>query len=83
MKAAEVFNLINVGGTDHLRKKLKKYGLEERMKVLKDCYPHVGSSNRSLKFFKENFSVELGALASVECDVDRAVQLYRRAEKNK
>lgn len=82
MTASEILNLINIGATDHLRMKLKKYGIEERMRVLSLCIPHVKDSGRSLKFFKENFSVELGALVVAEGDIEKAVSLYKNA-KNK
>lgn len=80
MTAQEAINLINVGGTDHLRKKLKKYGLEDRMKILRDCIPYVSSSGKSLKFFKENFSKEIGALLTTNNNIEKAVELYRKAE---
>ena len=82
MKPSEILNLINIGAVDHLRMKLKKYGIEERMKVLNLCIPYVKDSGKSLKFFKENFSVELGALIVAEGDIDKAVSLYKNA-KNK
>lgn len=76
-----MINLINVGATDRLRKKLKKFGMNERMIHLQKCIPFIKDSKRYIKFFKENFSAEIGALVIADGDIDVAVDIYKKASK--
>jgi hypothetical protein len=80
VKAQEVNQLLRYGAQDRVRKKLKKLALPERMKSLSACIPFVKASQQSLKFFKENFSAEIGAILIAEGDIDRAVSLYHAAK---
>jgi hypothetical protein len=43
----------------------------------------VKSSPQNLKFFKENFSAEIGAILMADGDLDKAVNLYQTAKKIK
>jgi hypothetical protein len=83
MKAQEVNQLLRFGAKDRVRKKLKRLAIPERMVSLNDCIPIVKQSPTNLKFFKENFSVELGAIMLAEGDLDQAVKLYNSAKKIK
>jgi hypothetical protein len=80
MKAQEVNQLLGYGAQDRVRKKLKRLALPERMKSLSACIPLVKSSPQNLKFFKENFSAEIGAILIAEGDITRAVSLYHTAK---
>jgi hypothetical protein len=81
MTGLEINNLIQVGATDLARKKLKRMGMTDRLKTLNDCVPYVNESPKSLKFFQENFSKELGAIMMAERDLEKAETLYRSASK--
>ena len=83
MKAFEVNQLLGYGARDRVRMKLKKLALPERMKSLSACIPFVKASPQNLKFFKENFSAEIGAILIAEGDVDHAVSLYHAAKRIK
>jgi hypothetical protein len=83
MKAFEVNQLLGYGAHDRVRMKLKKLALPERMKSLSACIPYVKSSPQNLKFFKENFSAEIGAILMADGDLDKAVNLYQTAKKIK
>lgn len=83
MKAFEVNQLLGYGAHDRVRMKLKKLALPERMKSLSACIPYVKSSPGNLKFFKENFSAEIGAILIAEGDIDQAVSLYYSAKRIK
>lgn len=80
MTGSEINDLIRVGATDRVRKKLKRMGLKDRLKVLHKCIPYVNVTTESLKFFKENFSLELGAIMMASEDLDKAESLYRSAK---
>jgi len=83
MTGQDVDSLIRYGATDRVRKHLKRLGMQARMKLLKDCIPNVNATTESLRFFKEHFSKEIGALMMAEQDVDKAVILYNTAKKIK
>lgn len=83
MTPTQAINLINAGGTDNLRRKIKKYGIPERMKFLKGCIPYIKSSNKSLKFFRDHFAIEIGSLITAEEDIDKAVKLYQGSKSRK
>ena len=83
MRVEEINQLLRFGAKDRVRKKLKRLAIPERMVSLNDCIPIVKQSPVNLKFFKENFSVELGAIMLAEGDLDRAVKLYNSAKKIK
>ncbi len=80
MNGQEIDTLIRYGATDRARKHLKRLGMRARMKLLQDCIPNVNATPQSLKFFKENFSREIGALMMAEQDIDKAVTLYNTAK---
>jgi hypothetical protein len=81
MTGLEIHSLIQAGATDRARKKLKRMGMSDRLKTLKDCIPYVNADSRNLKFFKENFAVELGAIYAADHDLEKAETLYRSASK--
>jgi len=81
MTGPEMINLIEVGAADRLRKKLKKYGIEERMRKLNECIPYISTSLRVVNFFSDNFKFEVGALVLCERDVMKAVDIYRSVNK--
>lgn len=83
MNGHEIDTLIRYGATDRARKHLKRLGMNARMKLLQDCIPNVNATPQSLKFFKEHFSREIGALMMAEQDIDKAVELYNTAKKMK
>jgi hypothetical protein len=70
-----------MGAYDRVRKQLKRLAIPERMKALEGCVPLVKQSPSNLKFFKENFSSELGAILMSNGDLENAVTLYRSALK--
>ena len=83
MKAFEINQLLSYGATDRVRKKLKRLAIPERMVSLNDCIPIVKQSPLHLKFFKENFSVELGAIMMANGNLDEAVKLYQNSKRIK
>ncbi len=80
MTGSEIDTLLKHGAVDRVRKHLKRLGIPQRMKLLQDCIPNVASTTESLQFFKENFSVEIGAIMCAEQDLEKAVTLYRTAK---
>jgi len=80
MTGQDIDSLIRYGATDRVRKNLKRLGMKARMRILQECIPNVNASPESLKFFKENFSKEIGALMMAEQDIDKAVSLYNAAK---
>jgi hypothetical protein len=83
MNAEEISTLIRYGATDKARRHLKKLGIYQRLKTLQGCVPYVNATKSSLKFFKENFSVEIGAIMAAEQDLNKAERLYRAAKSYK
>jgi transcription initiation factor TFIIIB Brf1 subunit/transcription initiation factor TFIIB len=83
MNGQEIDTLIRFGATDKARRHLKRLGMNARMKLLQDCIPNVNATEKSLKFFKENFSREIGALMMAEQDIDKAVVIYNNAKSMK
>ena len=80
MKAPELNQLLNAKAYDRIRKKLKRLGMHERMTSLKEGFNLINTSAANLKFFKENFSVEIGAILVAKGDIDEAVSLYNRSK---
>lgn len=76
-QAAKIDRLIENGAVDKPRTILKKMAMKERMNALMDLWMVINKSPRHLKFFKENFSVELGALIKAEYNTDEAVKIYK------
>jgi len=81
MKASDVNSLLRVGAYDRLRKKLKRLAIPERMSSLKESLHLVNSSPGSLKFFQENFSIEIGAILTANHDLTKAVKLYEKSKR--
>lgn len=81
MKTQEIKMLLDLGAKDRVRKYLKRLAIPERMKALEGCIPLVKQTPSNLKFFKENFSQELGALVISNGDLDVATDLYKSAQK--
>ena len=59
MTGQEIEALLKYGAIDKARKHLKRLAIPQRMKLLQECIPTVNGTTESLKFFKENFSVEI------------------------
>lgn len=83
MKAFELNNLLRVGAQAKVRQHLKKLSIKDRMPLLHELIPYVGDSPSNLKFFKENFSQEIGALIAADYDYDKADLLYNTAKRMK
>ena len=77
MNATQINTLIETGATDIVRKKLKRMGIGDRLKTLNNCIPNVTQSGASLKFFRENFAKEIGAVIMSEGDLAKAELLFR------
>lgn len=80
MRAQEASALVNIGAGDRVRQYLKRLSLKERLPLLHDLIPYVDTTPQSLKFFRENFSQEIGALISVGYDYEKAEKLYNTAK---
>ena len=80
MKANQIYHLIQVGAHDRVRAHLKRLALNERIPLLHECWPFVNASPAHLKFFRNHFSQELGALVTADYDYARAETLYRSAK---
>lgn len=80
MKAFEISNLIRVGAVVKVRSYLKRLALKERLPLLRDCMPYVSDSDVHLKFFRDNFAQEIGALVSADYDYEKAEQIYNSAK---
>ena len=83
MTGPEISTLLRYGANDRVRKYLKKLAINQRLKILQDCVPYVNATQSSLKFFKENFAVEIGAIMAAEQDLEKAETLYRTAKSYK
>lgn len=81
MRAQEISSLLSVGAYDRIRKKLKRLAILERMNSLNSCFHLINSTPANLKFFKENFSIEIGALLVAERDGQKATELYNNSLK--
>jgi hypothetical protein len=81
MTAPQAINLINAGGTDNLRRKIKKYAIPERIKFLNSCIPYLSQNKKAVYFFREHFSKEIGACLMAESNLDKAIEIYNKAVK--
>jgi hypothetical protein len=73
-------HLINQDAPLQVRQHLKKLSLKDRLPVLHDLIPYVNETPRNLKFFRENFSQEIGALISANYDYEKAEKIYNTAK---
>jgi hypothetical protein len=80
MRAQEASALVNMGAESRVRQYLKRLSLKERLPLLHDLIPYVDSTPGSLKFFRDNFSQEIGALISAKYDYEKAERLYNTAK---
>jgi hypothetical protein len=80
MRAQEASALVNMGAESRVRQYLKRLSLKERLPLLHDIIPYVDSTPGSLKFFRDNFSQEIGALISAKYDYEKAERLYNTAK---
>jgi hypothetical protein len=80
MRAQEASALVNMGAESRVRQYLKRLSLKERLPLLHDLIPYVDSTPMSLKFFRDNFSQEIGALISAKYDYEKAERLYNTAK---
>lgn len=83
MRAQEASALVNMGAESRVRQYLKRLSLKERLPLLHDLIPYVDQTPQSLKFFKENFSQEIGALIVANYDYEKAEKIYHGAKKLK
>lgn len=83
MKHTEVSNLLQARAGDRVRRKLKRLSIPERMKTLNECIPIIQASPYNLKFFSNNFSVEIGAIMMADRDIEKAVNMYYSSKGNK
>ena len=80
MRAQEASALVNMGAGGKVRQHLKRLSLKERLPLLHDLIPYVDTTPQSLKFFRDNFSQEIGALISAKYDYEKAEKLYNTAK---
>jgi hypothetical protein len=80
MRAQEASALVNMGAGDRVRQHLKRLSLKDRIPLLHDLIPYVDQTPQSLKFFREHFSQEIGALISAKYDYEKAEKLYNAAK---
>lgn len=80
MTAIEIHRLIQVGAQLKVRQYLKKLSIKDRLPLLHDCMPWVTETQANLKFFKDNFSQEFGALSKAAFDYVRAEEIYNGAK---
>lgn len=80
MTPQQIANLVNQGAEHEVRIRLKKLSLKDRLPKLWDIAPFVNSTPRTLKFFRENFSQELGAVMMAQGDFEKAERLYRQSK---
>jgi hypothetical protein len=83
MRAPEIHSLISAGASDRARQYLKKLSLRDRLPVLHDLIPYVNQTPRNLRFFRDNFSQEIGALISSNYNYEEAEKLYNSAKKSR
>ena len=80
MRADKAINLIRVGAQDTVRQYLKRLSLKDRLPVLHEMVPYVNDTPENLKFFRSNFSQEIGALIAAEYDYAKAEKIYNAAK---
>ena len=80
MRAQEIHALINMGAGDRVRQYLKKLSLKDRLPALHDLIPYVDQTPQNLKFFRDHFAQEIGALISAKYDYEKAEKLYNTAK---
>jgi hypothetical protein len=80
MRADKAINLIKVGAQDTVRQYLKRLSLRDRLPVLHEMVPYVNDTPENLKFFRNHFSQEIGALIAAEYDYTRAEKIYNAAK---
>ena len=80
MKAQKIVQLIQLGAHDRVRAGLKRLALKDRLPVLHECIPYIQDTSANLKFFRDNFSQEIGALIQSEYDYAKAEKLYNHAK---
>lgn len=80
MSPEYLHRLIELGAIEIVRNSIKKLAIPNRMELLKSVVPWVNESPKSLKFYRDNFAIELGALIKSEMNCDKAVELYRQAK---
>jgi hypothetical protein len=81
MKTQETLHLLQAGATDKVRARLKKLAIEDRMKALNELIPIVTATPETLRFFRNNFSVEIGAIIMSD-SIDSAAKVYRASKKS-
>ena len=80
MRAAQLNGLLLSGAESTVRQHLKKLSLKDRLPVLHDLIPYVDQTPQNLKFFRDHFSQEIGALVSAKYDYEKAERLYNTAK---
>jgi hypothetical protein len=80
MTAIEIHRLIQAGAQLKVRQYLKKLSLKDRIPLLHECMPWVAETPANLKFFRDNFAQEFGALSAAAFDYVRAEEIYNGAK---
>jgi hypothetical protein len=78
MKSSQLINLLKIGAKDRVRATLKKYAMPERLKILSELKEFALSDKKYFMFFKDHFSVELGAIIAADGDLNRALEIYSK-----
>lgn len=80
MRAEQVTHLIAAGALQRVRQHYKRMSLKDRLPALHDLIPYVNDTPENLKFFREHFSQEIGALIAAAYDYEKAEKLYNTAK---
>jgi hypothetical protein len=83
MRAQQISHLIGVGATQKVRQHLKKLSLKDRLPLLHDIIPYVKDTPENMKFFREHFSQEIGALIAAQYNYELAEKIYNKAKELK
>lgn len=81
MSPQQIVNLVNAGAYHPVRSHLKRLSLKDRLPKLWELSPYVNQTPARLHFFRENFSLELGALMMAQGDFEKAEKLYNQAKE--
>ncbi len=80
MRAPQIVHLINAGATGQVRQYFKKLSLKDRLPELHNVIPYLSDTPANLKFFREHFSQEIGALIAAGYDYEKAEKIYNAAK---
>jgi hypothetical protein len=80
MRAQEASALVNIGAEAKVRQYLKRLSLKERLPLLHDLIPYIEGNPKNIKFFRDNFSQEIGSLIAASYDYEKAEKIYNGAK---